>query len=60
MAVVSLRDGASGAEDEIRSHFSKRAPHYMVPKTIHVLDELPKTASGKIDRSQLKKLYAEG
>ena len=58
VAGVSLRNGVTDTGDKIRGHFSQRAPHYMVPATIHILDELPKTASGKIDRSTLKRLYA--
>ncbi len=58
VAVVSLKNGAAHSEEDIRAHFSQRAPQHMVPRKIHVLDELPKTASGKIDRSGLKKLYA--
>lgn len=58
VAVVSLRNGTSISGGDIRDSFSKIAPHYTVPSSIHIIDELPKTPSGKIDRSQLKQLYA--
>jgi acyl-coenzyme A synthetase/AMP-(fatty) acid ligase len=32
----------------------------MVPKEIFVLDELPKTGSGKIDRKGISNAYADG
>jgi len=39
----------------IRNTISKFLPHYMVPKEIIVLAELPKTPNGKIDRKNLEK-----
>jgi len=61
MAVVSLRDGGDkGAVETIREHVIKNGPPYMVPKEIVVLDELPKTGSGKIDRKGISNAYANG
>jgi acyl-CoA ligase (AMP-forming) (exosortase A-associated) len=61
MSVVSLRDGADkGAVESIREHVMKNGPPYMVPKEIVVLDELPKTGSGKIDRKGISNAYANG
>ena len=34
-------------------------PAYMVPKRVHVLDALPKSRNGKVDRSRLLELSAE-
>jgi acyl-CoA ligase (AMP-forming) (exosortase A-associated) len=58
VALVSLKKGAAAQEGEIREHFGRLAPNYMVPKTIRILDELPKTSTGKLDRSALKELHA--
>jgi acyl-coenzyme A synthetase/AMP-(fatty) acid ligase len=65
MAAVSLKDGADGgsegsAVDRVREHVIKNGPPYMVPKEIFVLDELPKTGSGKIDRKGISHAYANG
>jgi acyl-CoA ligase (AMP-forming) (exosortase A-associated) len=63
MAVVSLRDGGGpdgSAVEKIREHVIKNGPPYMVPKEIFVLDELPKTGSGKIDRKGITNAYANG
>jgi acyl-coenzyme A synthetase/AMP-(fatty) acid ligase len=61
MAVVSLKDGRDeGAVDRVREHVIENGPPYMVPKEIFVLDELPKTGSGKIDRKGISNAYANG
>jgi acyl-CoA ligase (AMP-forming) (exosortase A-associated) len=60
VAVVSLRDGAhEGALERIREYVVENGPPYMVPKAILVQDELPKTASGKIDRKGISNAYAD-
>jgi acyl-CoA ligase (AMP-forming) (exosortase A-associated) len=61
VAAVSLKDGTdNGAVDKIREHVIKNGPPYMVPKEIFVLDELPKTGSGKIDRKGISNAYSDG
>jgi amino acid adenylation domain-containing protein len=37
----------------LRRHASERLPEYMVPSSIVVLNELPVTSSGKLDRQEL-------
>ena len=58
VAIVSTLNGADCSSEYIRRSFSENAPHYMVPKDVHIIAELPKTATGKIDRSALKNEYA--
>lgn len=38
---------------ELRRHASERLPEHMVPAEIHILDSLPVTENGKIDRKAL-------
>jgi amino acid adenylation domain-containing protein len=49
-AAVTVADRGHGA-DSIRDHLGTRVPGYFIPSRIVVLDSLPTTTSGKIDRS---------
>ena len=51
---VSLQPGAVVAESELIQHCRERLAAYKYPRTVIVLDELPKTASGKIMRRELR------
>lgn len=42
----------------IRQHLRQALPAYMMPARINVLDQLPRTASGKLDRSGLRRTAA--
>ncbi|WP_273887239.1 amino acid adenylation domain-containing protein [Rubrobacter naiadicus] len=40
-------------EPELRTHCRKVLPPYMLPEKIHLVRELPRTSTGKIDRQEL-------
>jgi acyl-CoA synthetase (AMP-forming)/AMP-acid ligase II len=54
-AFVVLRDGECIDPVRLISECSERLPRYMCPKTIEVLNELPKTSSGKVDYPALRR-----
>jgi long-chain acyl-CoA synthetase len=54
IAYVSLMPGAIVSEGELSSYVRERLANYKVPKAIFVVDELPKTATGKIQRQVLR------
>jgi len=54
-AFVVLKPGASAAEDEIREFVRSRLAHFKVPQWVSFVDELPKTATGKIQKYVLRK-----
>ena len=55
LAYVAVRDGADAdrASDVLRSHLKLHLPDYMIPQMIVVLEALPLTSTGKIDRKAL-------
>ncbi|KAK3224204.1 hypothetical protein Dsin_011229 [Dipteronia sinensis] len=44
------------SEKEIIEYCRAKLPHYMVPKTVVFLDELPKTSTGKIQKFVLRQI----
>lgn len=54
-AFVVPRDGEQFLADQLIGQCAERLPRYMLPKTIEVLEELPKTSSGKVDYPALRK-----
>ena len=49
-AAVVLREGASATEHELRAFLSQRIAAFKVPQKILFLDEIPKGATGKLQR----------
>jgi acyl-CoA synthetase (AMP-forming)/AMP-acid ligase II len=49
-AVVVLREGAQAAERELQAFVATRAAEFKVPKKILFMDEIPKGATGKLQR----------
>ena len=49
-AVVVLRDGQAATERELQAFVATRAADYKVPKKILFMDEIPKGATGKLQR----------
>ncbi|WP_428312784.1 long-chain-fatty-acid--CoA ligase [Hydrocarboniphaga sp.] len=53
-AFIVLRDGAQAAEDEMRRFARENMAHFKVPSAFHFVTELPKTATGKIQKFVLR------
>jgi acyl-CoA synthetase (AMP-forming)/AMP-acid ligase II len=49
-AAVVLRDGANATEQELRSFLSERLAGFKIPRKILLLPEIPKGATGKLQR----------
>jgi acyl-CoA synthetase (AMP-forming)/AMP-acid ligase II len=54
---VKLRSPAKNIEQELRALCSNALASYKVPRTITILEELPLTALGKVDKKKLKADY---
>ncbi|GAA4380720.1 FadD3 family acyl-CoA ligase [Actinomadura sp. NPDC048032] len=53
-AYVRLRPGRTATRDELVAHCRERLANFKVPREVVFVDDLPKTASGKIWRVKLK------
>ncbi|MGN6150812.1 MAG: amino acid adenylation domain-containing protein, partial [Lysobacteraceae bacterium] len=53
VAYVTARDGAKPDPDALRQVLMQQLPEYMMPGAFVVLDALPQTSSGKLDRGAL-------
>ena len=61
VAFVALRDGFAQSrklEQELCGFVADRLTHYKQPREIHFVDAVPKTASGKVLRRELRKQMA--
>jgi acyl-CoA ligase (AMP-forming) (exosortase A-associated) len=52
---VVLRDGEIVNPEDLLTHCAGKLPRYMLPKEIEILQELPKTSSGKVDYPALRR-----
>jgi amino acid adenylation domain-containing protein len=53
VAYVACKDGSPALRDELIAHLERRLPRYMVPRLFVLLDALPMSASGKVERKRL-------
>ncbi len=53
-AFVVLRPGATATEDEMKQFIHDRLAHFKTPQWVTFVDELPKTATGKVQKYILR------
>ena len=53
-AFVTLKPGATATEEELKAFVKTRLAPYKYPRQIEFVSELPKTATGKIQRFRLR------
>ncbi len=54
VAVVALKKGADVTPDELRAYCKERLAAYKYPREIRIVEELPKGATGKILKKELR------
>ena len=59
-AVVLLKKDTSTTPSELILHLKSRLPGYAVPSKVNILDDFPRTSTGKIDYRQLQAQATNG
>ena len=60
IAYVTLKDGESAEPQAIIDHVRERLAHYKAPDVVEIVDQLPKTSTGKIQKFVLREpLWAD-
>ena len=59
-AVVQLRVGVSASEDELIEHCRDQIGGFELPKSVDFIETLPRNASGKVLKRELREPYWEG
>lgn len=55
-AIISLKEGAQLTQEDIRCFAKEHLAHFKVPQIVELMDNLPKTTSGKVDKAKLSEL----
>jgi long-chain acyl-CoA synthetase len=59
-AIVRLTPGQAATETEIIEWCRGKMASYRIPKSVDFIDDFPRTAAGKVQKSVLRKKYWEG
>lgn len=57
-AFIVLKDGLKASEEELISHCQNELADYKCPKTIRIVDEIPKGPTGKLLKRELARQFA--
>ena len=53
-AVLTVKGSASVDTEAVRAHLDGRLARYKLPRNVVIVDELPRTASGKVRKADLR------
>lgn len=56
--IVALKQGEKVAEEELIQYCKGKIAGYKTPKTVHIVDEMPRNPAGKISKPELRKRFA--
>nr|MDO8082071.1 long-chain-fatty-acid--CoA ligase [Candidatus Freyarchaeota archaeon] len=59
-AIVQLKDGSKVTPEEIIKFAGKRLAKYEKPKSVDIVDQVPITLTGKVDKRKLREPYWKG
>lgn len=56
---VVFKEGAQATPKELRDYLTEHVAHFKIPRRFIFAEDLPRTATGKIMKKELRKLYRE-
>jgi fatty-acyl-CoA synthase len=59
LAVIVLRDGGEATAEELREHLSSHFAKWQLPDRFEFVDEIPRTATGKFKKTELRERFVE-
>lgn len=59
-AILVLKPGAEVTEQDIIQYTRDNMAHFKAPKSVEFVEELPKTATGKLQKFRLREMYWSG
>jgi acyl-CoA synthetase (AMP-forming)/AMP-acid ligase II len=59
LACVVLKAGAKATADELKAYLSGKFAAWSIPDAVEFLDEIPKTSTGKFQKSSLRERYRD-
>jgi long-chain acyl-CoA synthetase len=59
MMYVVLKEGSQATQKTLREYLAEHVAHYKIPRRFIFTDDLPRTATGKIMKKELRKLYRD-
>ncbi|MCU1591415.1 MAG: AMP-dependent synthetase, partial [Frankiales bacterium] len=59
-ALVVLASGEQATESELIAHCKSRLASYKAPTSVELREEIPRTATGKVQKFKLREQYWQG
>ena len=60
LALIVPREGAAPTQDEIVQHCRANMAGFKIPRQIEFVETLPRTATGKLKKFELREAYWQG
>ena len=60
LALIVPREGQEVTRDEIVAHCRAQMAGFKIPRRVEFVEELPRTATGKLKKFELRETYWEG